>query len=94
MTRPLRLLLSFAVCCSGLVLLSAAPARAQEVTALGSVDALRRQYEQMLAVERNAATPPEVRELNRAFLEERRAQLAAAIRNRIGSLNKYRAAVA
>ena len=94
MKRLLSLTLSFAACCSGLVLLPAAPARAQEVAAVSSLDTLRRQYEQMLAVERNAATPPEVRQLNRTFLEERRAQLAAAIRKRIGSLNKYRAAVA
>ena len=93
MRRLLSLTLSFAVCGSGLALLPAAPARAQDVAAAGSLDGLRRQYEQLLAVERNAATPPEVRELNRTFLEERRAQLAAAIRNRVGSLNKYRAAV-
>jgi hypothetical protein len=94
MKRLLSLTLSLAACCSGLVALSPARARAQEVAAAGSLDALRQQYEQMLAVERNAATPPEVRELNRSFLEERRAQLAAAIRNRISALNKYRAAVA
>ncbi len=94
MRRLLRLTLSFAVCLPGLLALSAAPARAQEVAAAGSLETLRRQYEQMLAVERNAATPPEVRELNHTFLEERRAQLAAAIRTRIGSLDKYRAAVA
>lgn len=93
MKRLLSLTLSFALGCSGLVVLSAAPVRAQEVASVGHLDTLRRQYEQMLAVERNAATPPEVRELNRTFLEERRAQLAAALRNRIGALGKYRAAV-
>lgn len=94
MRRLLSLTLSFAVCFPGLIALCAAPARAQQVASVGNLDALRQQYEQMLAVERNAATPPEVRDLNRTFLEERRAQLAAAIRNRIGALNKYRAAVA
>ena len=94
MKRLLRLTLSFAVCFPGLIALSAAPARAQQVAAVGSLDTLRQQYEQMLAVERSAATPPEVRDLNRTFLEERRAQLAAAIRNRVGALVKYRAAVA
>jgi hypothetical protein len=94
MRRLLCLTLSFAVCLPGLVALRAATARAQQVASAGNLDTLRRQYEQMLAVERSAATPPEVRELNRTFLEERRAQLAAAIRNRIGALDKYRAAVA
>ncbi|MDT5272094.1 MAG: hypothetical protein QOH49_4280 [Acidobacteriota bacterium] len=94
MRKLLSLTLSFVVCFPGLVALYAAPARAQEVASVGNIDTLRQQYEQMLAVERNAATPPEVRELNRTFLEERRAQLAAAIRNRIGTLNKYRAVVA
>ncbi len=94
MRRLLSLTLSFVVCFPGLIALCAAPARAQQVASAGNLDTLRQQYEQMLAVERNAATTPEVRDLNRTFLEERRAQLAAAIRNRIGSLNKYRAAVA
>jgi hypothetical protein len=94
MRRLLSLTLSFAFGCSGLVLLCAAPARAQEVASVTRLDTLRQQYEQMLAVERNAATPPEVRELNRTFLEERRVQLAAAIRNRIDALNKYRTSVA
>lgn len=94
MQRLLSLTLSLAVCLPGLVALSTAPARAQEVATTGSIETLRQQYEKMLAVERNAATPPEVRELNRTFLEERRTQLATAIRYRIGSLNKYRAAVA
>ena len=94
MRRLLSLTVTLALLLPGLVALSAAPARGQEVASAGNLDALRRQYEQMLAVERNAATPPEVREINRPFLEERRAQLAAAIRNRIAALNKYRAAVA
>jgi hypothetical protein len=94
MRRLLSLTLSLAVCLPGLLVFSAVPVGAQEVASVGNIDTLRQQYEQMLAVERNAATPPEVRELNRAFLEERRAQLAAALRNRIGALNKYRAAVA
>lgn len=94
MRRLLGLTLSFAVFLPGVVALSAAPARAQEAASAGGLDALRGQYEQLLAVERNAATPPEVRELNRAFLEERRARLAAALRERIGTLDKYRAAVA
>ena len=93
MRRPLSLMLSLALLPPVLVALSAAPARAQKVASVSNLDVLRREYEQMLAVERDAATPPEVRELNRAFLEERRAQLAAAIRNRIGALDKYRAAV-
>jgi hypothetical protein len=94
MKRLLSLTLSLAVCLPGLFALCAAPARAQEVASVGNIEALRQQYEQLLAVERNAATPPEVREMNRTFLEERRAQLAAAIRTRLGALNKYRAAVA
>ncbi|MBV8856044.1 MAG: hypothetical protein JOZ02_03695 [Acidobacteria bacterium] len=94
MRRLLSLTLSLVFCCSGFGALGALPARAQEVASFGNLDTLRRQYEQLLAVERNVATPPEVRELNRTFLEERRAQLAAAIRNRIGALDKYRAAVA
>lgn len=94
MKRLLSLSLSFVICCSGLISLGAPQARGQGVASVSNLDTLRQQYEQMLAVERNAATPPEVRELNRTFLEERRAQLAAAIRNRIGALSKYRAAVA
>lgn len=94
MRRLLSLTLSFVVCLPGLVALSAAPARAQEVAFAARLERLREQYDRLLAVERDAATPPEVRKLNRTFLEERRAQLAAALRERLGALRKYRDGVA
>ncbi|MDT7806805.1 MAG: hypothetical protein QOJ70_618 [Acidobacteriota bacterium] len=94
MKRALGLTLSFLVCFSGLVLLTPAPARTQEVASVGNIVKLREQYEQLLAVDRDPSTPTEVREVNRTFLKERRAQLAQALRNRLGALRKYQAGVA
>jgi hypothetical protein len=82
------LILTLALGLSGLV--SAAPARAQQIaSAAGSISKLREEYERLLAVERSPETPADVRELNRGFLNERREQLAVALRGRIGTLRSY-----
>jgi hypothetical protein len=50
---------------------------------------LREEIEKLEAVERDPATPPEVRELNRRFLQERRRQLYGQARDRAAALSKY-----
>ncbi|HWW76701.1 MAG TPA: hypothetical protein VNZ44_14990, partial [Pyrinomonadaceae bacterium] len=95
MKRTLNLALSFVVCFSGFF--SPAPAarpRAQEAASVADLGRLREQYERLLAVERDPSTPAEVRRVNRAFLEERRAQLASALTERIGKLRAYQSSVA
>ncbi|HJQ30694.1 MAG TPA: hypothetical protein VJ866_00865 [Pyrinomonadaceae bacterium] len=94
MKRTLSLALCCVVCISGLASLAAGPARAQEIASVGNLGKLREQYERLLAVERDPSTPAEVRRMNRTFLEERRAQLAAALDERIHALRAYQAGVA
>jgi hypothetical protein len=89
MRRILSLTLTFIVVCAGLVPLCIGTARAQEVASVGTIVKLREQYERLLAIEHDPATSPEVREMNHPFLEERRTQLATALRTRIGTLRKY-----
>src|SRR5947209_17953881 len=93
MKKILSLALAFAVGFLGLISLPAKIVSAQEVASVGSIGKLREQYEQLLAVERNPSTTPEVRELNRVSLEQRRAQLVSAIRRRIEALRTYRASL-
>jgi hypothetical protein len=93
MKRILSLLLSFTVGFLGVISMSAPAARAQTVASF-SLSKLREQYEQLLAVERDPNTTPEVRERNHAFLEARRAQLADALRKRMDALRAYRASLA
>jgi hypothetical protein len=75
-----------------MISMSAPTARAQAVVSV-NLSKLREQYEQLLAVERDPNTTPEVRERNHAFLEARRAQLAAALRKRTDALRAYRASL-
>jgi hypothetical protein len=82
-------MLLLALCFSGLLPLCAVPTRAQEVASVGNLGQLREQYNQLLAIERDPKTTTEVREVNHTFLEERRAQLVSALRERIGALRKY-----
>ncbi|HZT61169.1 MAG TPA: hypothetical protein VFA21_21360 [Pyrinomonadaceae bacterium] len=93
MKKILSLLLSFIVGFLGMISLGASAARAQTAASV-SLSKLREQYEQLLAVERDPNTTPEVRERNHAFLEARRAQLAAALRKRMDALRAYRANLA
>lgn len=95
MKRILSLALAFAVGSLGLVSLSAKAVRAQQVASAGkSLSEIKGEYERLLAIERDPATPAEAREMNRRFLEARRAQLADALRQRIGVLRKYQAGIA
>jgi hypothetical protein len=70
-----------------LLLLAPVPTRAQEQVA--SLAKLKEQYQVLLAIERDPATTPEVRDVNRTFLEERRTQLKTALQNRLVALKKY-----
>jgi hypothetical protein len=94
MQRALSLMLLLALCLSGLLPPCAVHVRAQEVASVGNLGQLREQYNQLLAIERDPATTPEVREVNHTFLEERRAQLVSALRERIGKLRTYQTGVA
>jgi hypothetical protein len=90
MKKILSLALSFTVSSLGLVALAAKPVRAQQVASVGgSINKIKEEYERLLAVDRDPSTEPDVREMNRKFLEERRAQLRTAIETRIGALHKY-----
>src|ERR1051326_1544060 len=92
MKKILSLLLSFTVGFLGMISMSAPAARAQTAASF-SLSKLREQYEQLLAVERDPNTTPEVRERNHSFLEARRAQLADALRKRMDALRAYRASL-
>lgn len=92
--RTLSLALCFVFCFSGLASLAPAPARAQEVASAGDPGKLREQYERLLAIERDPSTSAEVREMNHIFLEERRAQLVAALGQRVRALRTYQSGVA
>jgi hypothetical protein len=55
----------------------------------GSVDELKRQIAKLEEVERNPDTPPEVKRLNRTFLEARRSDLRGLLAHRINALRSY-----
>lgn len=63
------------------------PAWAQQAY---SISQLKEQIKNLLLVENNPNTPAEVRNLNRTFLAERRAELRALIQKRLVALRKYR----
>ncbi|MDQ3746211.1 MAG: hypothetical protein M3444_17705 [Acidobacteriota bacterium] len=95
MKRILSLALAITISSLGLISLPARTARAQEVASAGkSIAELTEEYERLLAIERDPSTPTEAREMNRTFLEARRAQLRAALTARLGALRKYRAGTA
>ncbi|HYE14325.1 MAG TPA: hypothetical protein VD968_07795 [Pyrinomonadaceae bacterium] len=54
-----------------------------------SVNQLREEIAKLEAVENDPSTPPEVRELNRSFLQQRRRQLNALLQTRAASLRQY-----
>lgn len=91
MKKIVSLVLSYTLLFAGLVLTTARPARAQEQIA--SISKLTEQYEALLAVKHDPATPPEVQELHNRLLEDRRTQLLTALRKRINALRKYQASV-
>jgi hypothetical protein len=91
MKSILSLSLSFVVCCTGLATLGVAPARAQQVAASVSLDKLREQYEQLLAIDRDPSTSAAEREVNRPFLEQRRAQLGDALKAKLATMRRYQA---
>ncbi len=62
-----------------------------EAQQAASVSQIREQIRRMLAVELDAATPPDVRELNRTLLKQRRAQLRELLQRRLDATLKYRA---
>ena len=94
MKKTLSLALSFTISSLGLLTLAARPARAQQVASVGaSIGKIKEEYERLLAVDRDPSTEPDVRELNRKFLEERRSQLRSAIETRLGALRKYQTSI-
>nr|MBA3242608.1 hypothetical protein [Acidobacteriota bacterium] len=94
MKKILSLILSLSVGFLSFIGVTALPVRAQQVASLGkSISELKEQYERLLLIERNPATPAEIREMNHRFLEERRTQLRAAIEKRLGALRNYHSSV-
>lgn len=87
MKRSLALILLLAF---GSLPLTVAPARAQETASAD--DAIRKiklDYEKMLSIVRNPRTSDEVREMSRAFLKERRAQLGLLLKGKLEALRTY-----
>src|SRR5437763_11578008 len=54
-----------------------------------SIAQLREDIEKLESVERDPSAPPEVKELNHGFLQERRRQLYGQVQNRGAALRKY-----
>src|SRR5947209_13492711 len=90
--KILSLALALIVSSLGLISLPARAVRAQEVASAGkSIGEIKEEYERLLAIERNPATPSEVKEVNRGFLDERRTQLINLLKTRIDALRNYQA---
>ncbi len=71
------------------VLAPLSSAFAQQQPADNASELLREQIARLESIERDPATSPEVRELNRKFLLARRAQLSAELKKRVDSLEAY-----
>jgi hypothetical protein len=56
-----------------------------------SIDDLKRQIGQLVAVELDETMPAEVKDLNRKFIHERRVQLRALLQKKVDGLRKYQA---
>jgi hypothetical protein len=90
----MRMKWAFTLVFAFVLLQGAAAARAQEVSqSPGGIDELKEQIAKLARVEGDASVPAEVRNLNRGFLEERRARLRALLQNKLEALRSYRAAV-
>lgn len=75
----------------GLILLTVGPCLAQQQSAAASD--LKEQIRKLEAAERDPAMPPEAKTLTDGFLNERRAQLRAALQKKVDALRKYQLAV-
>jgi hypothetical protein len=73
----------------GLLLLLPTNIWAQQQVA--TISSLQEQVQKMKAIDSDPATPLDVRNLNHGFLLERRVQLRALLRSKIGLLEKYQA---
>jgi hypothetical protein len=58
-----------------------------------TIDEVKKQISKLEAVENDPETPDEIRNLNRKFLSERKAELATLLRKRIVALRTYQATV-
>src|SRR5438445_12061464 len=74
-------------------LLAPLAGRAQEPQTK-SVERLKDEIQKMEAVDQNPSTPPEIKELNRSFLAERRRQLYLALKKTKDALEVYLTSVA
>lgn len=74
------------------VLVIAVGAQAQSRQA-GSVPDLRKQIQELVAIDRDDGTLPDIKKLNRKFIRERKAKLRLLLVQRIGALTKYQSAV-
>lgn len=75
----------------GLILIAAILCSAQQPTT--SVPSLKEQIAKLEEIDRDPATPDEVKSLNRRFLKERRNQLHGLLKQRLDTLRKYQATV-
>ena len=75
----------------GMILIGAVLCSAQQQTA--SVPKLKEQIAKLEEIDRDSATPDDVRSLNRRFLNERREQLYGLLKQRLDTLQKYQATV-
>jgi hypothetical protein len=54
---------------------------------------LRDQIQKLTAISNDPATPPDIRNINRGFVEQRRSQLRALLKEKLTALQKYQATV-
>ena len=80
-----------AVLICGLLLQFAVAVSAQTPT---KIDQLREQIQKLAAIANDANTDPDVRKINQGFLDERRKQLVALLREKMSTLQKYQSKVA
>jgi len=72
----------------GVFLLPGLTVSAQEPQG-GTIPQLKEQIERLVAVDRDATTPIEVKQLNRTFIKERRIRLRALLQKNLDALRKY-----
>src|SRR6266567_3614474 len=58
-----------------------------------SVDELRQQIQRLITINNDPNTDPDVRNINRGFLEQRRKQLVASLQKKLTTLQNYQAKV-
>src|SRR5882724_682935 len=75
-----------------LIFLATFAAQAQQRETISVTD-LRKEIQELVIIDRNESTLPDVKDLNRKFIKERQTQLRLLLTQRISALSKYQASV-